>query len=293
MSISKTNWILFFALATMSLSSCVISDDINHVRLREARNLESTGDFVNAEKSYLSISALREIRPSRLQLAVLINMSEFYLKIKKHQKAIDTCKNALKVADKIYGETDPINISILFLLALAYEGNSDLDKASLIYESIRLYAAERPGESIMRGLLPIIKLGDIAFKQHNINEALLYYRKAYATGLIPQPLFRLLCYRIAVCNAALNRNIETEIYLQKSLPTRAQDAGSIKLFNEYGKLLRKNNKFGSTGLLTEQVIEWDKRHKEYLNWLSKRVSPTSRFNLLNNYTEDDFANFNH
>jgi tetratricopeptide (TPR) repeat protein len=285
----KINWVLTLIIIMIGISSCSISDNLNHVRLREALNLESKGDFVNAERCYQSIPVLKEAMPSRLQLAVLIDMSEFYLEAKKYQKAINTCKRALKIANKVYGETDLLKLSILFIMALAYEGNNDLDNAMVIYKSIRLYADGSTSESLVRGLLPLIKLGDIAFKQGNMIQALQYYREAYATGLIPQPLFRVLCYRIAACNAALNRNIETEDYLRKSLPANPQEAGSVKLFEEYAKLLRKNNKFGSIGLLTDTLTEWDKQHRQYLSWLSKRVSPTSRFNLLNKYTEEDFS----
>ena len=220
-----------------------------------------------------------------------MHMAEFYLRRKYYSQTIVICNRAIKACAEVYGANKALEASILFMLACAYEGLKEYDKATLIYNSLLVFAEKQPGAEKMRSLLPLLKLGDIAVKQNNLSQALRLYKKAYTGNWLPYPIYRVLSYRLAICSMALRHNVEAESFFKSSLPTGPQEAGPAQLFDMSAQLLKNDYKYGGAELVLNQKAEWTLRHQEYLEWLAQRVSANSRFNLLNKITERDFFDF--
>ncbi len=230
-------------------------------------------------------------KSSRLKLAVLLDMAGFYLRTKNYAETISICDRAIKVCEDVYGSHDRLRDTILFMLASSYEGLKDYDRSISIYNSLLRSDEQNTPVNKMRNILPLIKLGDIAFKQNNEKKALKLYHEAYALPSFPDPLYRIINYRMAIACVALGRTSEAESYFKKSLPQGSYAAGPPQLFNAYISLLKKNDKYGSAGLVFRQKEDWQVRHKEYLNWLSLRVPDSADFDASNKHTEKDFLDF--
>lgn len=278
-------------IAIMSMQGCSMSEDSTHLLLREARNLESLGDFKKAEGTFKKIPVLDDKKSSPLQLAILMNMARFYLRINDYSKVIIICDKASRACDEVYGPNDELKASILFIQACAYEGLKDYDKAKSIYKSLLLFAQQHQRAKEMRSLLPLIKLGDIEFRKNNFQQALKLYYKASVITLLPNPLYRILNYRLAVCSIALGRISGAEFYFGNSLPLEYRAAGPPELFDQFAQLLKRNYKYGGAGRLFNQKADWESQRKEYLDWLYPRVKVPLRFNLLDKCTEKDFLNY--
>jgi len=276
-------------LAIIGLQGCSMAEDSTHNLLREARDLESLGNFKAAEDTFKKIPILNDKKSSLLKLAVLMDMSKFYLRVEDYTKAIIVCEQALKVCDEVYGPTDQLRTSILFTNACAYEGLKDDDKAKSIYTSLFLSAQQLHQAKEMRSLLPLVKLGDIEFRKNNFEQAFKLYYKASTITLLPSPLYRILDYRLAICSIALGRTAGAERYFKDSLPPDFRSSAPPELFDRYGQLLRKNYRFGSMGLLVKQKADWESQRKEYLDWLYQHAKAPLRFNQLDKCTNKDFS----
>ncbi len=273
------------------MQGCTVSEDSTHTLLREARDLECLGDFKQAEETLKNIPVLDDKESSPLQLAALMNMGTFYLRIKDYSKAIIICDKALRACNEVYGPNDELKASILFMQASAYEGLKDYDKAKSIYNSLLLLAQQHPQAKEIRSLLPLVRLGDIEFRKNNYQQALKLYYKASMITLLPYPLYRILNYRLAVCSVALGRTSGSESYFKNSLPLEHRAAGPAELFDQYAQLLKKNYKYGSAARVLNQKADWEYRRQKYLGWLSTRVAAPLRFNLLDKCTEKDFLDY--
>jgi tetratricopeptide (TPR) repeat protein len=283
--------VLTLITTIISLAGCAVSEDSTHNLLREARNLEFSGEFKKAEEAFKKIPVLNNRESSPLQLAALIDMAAFYLRTKDYAKAIITCDKALRVCDDVYGPNDGLRASILFIQASAYEDLKDYDKATSIYNSLILFAQRSPQTKEMRSMLPLVRLGDIQFKKNNFQRALKLYYKASVITLLPDPLYRIINYRLGVCSVALGRTSGSESYFKNSLPVHYWEAGPAELFDTYARLLKKNYKYGGAGLVLAQRADWVIKRKEYLDWLYARAAVPSQFNLLDKSTEKDFLDY--
>jgi tetratricopeptide (TPR) repeat protein len=273
------------------LSGCSISEDRTHALLRNARVFESIGKLKEAEGAFKEISILKDKKPTPLKLAVLMDMTNFYLRTAEFEKALNVSDEALRVCDEVYGPSDPLMTSILFEQASACEGLKNYQKAISMFHSLLNFADCRPNAAAIRNLLPLAKLGDIAIKQNNLDEGIAYYQTALTLPTLPLRPWKSLNYRLAISYAALGNNSAAESHFKASLPDEPRAPGPVELFDLYMKLLRQQYRYGSAILVLEQKENWEIRHKEYQNWLASRVSTISRFNLLDKYTEKDFFDF--
>lgn len=289
--ISVSKYLLFAILTT--LPACSIQEDPLHLQSRKAEILNHEGNFRKAQKIYEKISG-SPIKGNELKLAVYLNISEFYLQNEKYAEVIDICNTALSVLDDIRDVFDPNNefkSSFLFLEANAYEELGEYSKAEEIYKSMIADAEKVYNGTAMRKMLPLIKLGDIAIAKNDFKTAIEFYREAFYSTLLPNPLYRILNYRIAVCCVALGRTSEAENYFKNSLPLQNRAPGPAQLFDSYQGILKTNKKYGGLWLLKTQRTEWQKGHQHFLEWLSPRTANPAELDVLNDYTEKDFSKF--
>ncbi len=275
----------------MTLQACSLSEDATHTLLRKACELEFSGDVKKAEETFRQIPVLADKKFTPLQLAVLTNMARFYLRTKNYPKAIITCDKALKICDEVYSANDQLKASILFTQASAYEGLTDYNKAKSIYNSLVIFAQQNNATKEMRSLLPLLKLGDLEFKQNNFEQAFRLYHRASLSTLLPYPIYRIINYRMAFCSLALGHYSLAETEFKNSLPTNHREPGPAELFDVYAELLKKNQKYGSAGMVLNQKADWQMKRQAYLNWLRPRTVESFPFDLMDKCTEKDFLDY--
>lgn len=288
----KTSQLITIGIAfIISLHGCSLTENAIDRQLQEANEYEFAGKLSKAEEIYKSMPVLQETKASPMQLVALTNMGKFYLRIKNYKETISICKKAIRVDTLIYGDYDGLKSPLLFMLGLAHEGLKEYEQATIIYRNLLSNKGLSSVANDMKFLLPLIRLGDIEFKQKKYLSALKYYLKAYSISPLPIEIYRNLSYRIAFCSANLKYYHLAEKHFKNSLPSRASQVGPSDLFTRYIALLKQCEKYGTASLACEDKIKWDLRNKEYRNWLFPRVSNNSRFNLVDKYAMEDYFDF--
>jgi tetratricopeptide (TPR) repeat protein len=278
------------AIVIILLQSCSLAEDSTDRLLRKARDLECLGRLKEAEGVYEQLSCFTFKDEDPMQLVFLMNQARFYLRIKNYSKTILICQKATKACQSSYGANDTLNASILFVLASAYAGLKEYDKASLNYKAIMAFIPKSRCSSNVVELLPLIKLGDIEFSQNNLQQALKLYKEAYAAGgaTSTDMISRLLNYRMALCSMALGQNREAELYFKNSLPILSTNAAPKDIIDKYALFLAKCGKPDSASLATKESNIWRAKNKEYVDWQYARCTPSSRCIWMDKYTEQDY-----
>ncbi len=272
---------------TILLQSCSIFEDRTDILLIKIQDLEYSGQFAEAEKVYDQVCSLNK-EASPMQLSILLSEARFFLRTKNYSKSILICQKGLKVCRSIFGPDDMLNTSFLFVLASAYDNLKEYDKAIASYKRIMAFASHSPCSSDLVKLLPIVKLGDIAFKRNKLHEALRLYQAASVLTGTTEIMARLINYRLAICLLALGNKSMAETHFEKSLPYRSFHAAPKDMYFKYAKLLEKDGKFGSSALARQRSEEWTTKHAEYVNWYYARTNPGSRCRLVDKCIEQDY-----
>ncbi len=277
-------------LVIILLQSCSLTEDPGDSLLRKARYLQTEGHFKQAEEVYDKLSMLSFKEKDPLQLSILLNQARFYLKTKKFNKTIATCDKATQICQAIYGANDSLNRSILFILASAYAGLGEYDKALLNYKSIQKSASKSLCSKDVVELLPLIKSGDLEFKRNNLPAAFQYYLKALSIGApdSTEMIARLINYRLALCSMALGNKCSAEIFFRNSLPHAFDHAAPRDIIDKYAQFVKQCGKQGSIAPALEESKLWQAKHKEYVDWQYARCNPSSRCVLMDKYTEQDY-----
>jgi tetratricopeptide (TPR) repeat protein len=281
--------LICLSISSVLLSGCsVITENPVSALLREAKDLEYDGKFLQAEDAYNKVSDLNGKEASPMRLAILINQGRFYLRTKDYNKAVIVCQDGINECAAVYGPNDTLIASFLFVLASAYDQLGEYDKAIDLYKRIIALGQYSPCPQQYVALLPLVKLGDIEFKRGNLYKALTFYNNAYVTGQLSEVITRLISYRLSLCSMALGRYDQAEVYFKNSLPHTPTQSAPKDIYDRYAKFLAKSGKSAGIDLSLKEFNEWYPKHKEYLDWYYPRTNPGSRCRLIDIYTERDY-----
>lgn len=278
--------VLIFLLQSCSL----LKESQTEGLLRQARDLEFAGHTQEAEKIYDKISHFDIKKAGPIELAILLNQARFYLKLKNYDKTLLVSQKAKKVCESVYGPADALNASILFLMASAYEGLGEYDKATANCKGIMLYGIKTLSSKNMVEVLPLIKLGDIQFQKGNPVEALKFYKEAYALGglMSTDMMFRVINYRMALCSMSLGDNSAASTYFKNSLPHAGDNAAPMDIVNKYIAFELNHGRAATLAKSLQDSKDWPQRHKEYVDFQHARSSSSAKCVLMDKYTEQDY-----
>lgn len=212
-----TKWLFTFIIFAILLQGCSTRDDQTNVLLQQADNLEAQEQFAQASEIYEKAYSLNK-DASPMQLYILLNDARICLQAKNYNKAIENCQKGLDICQSVYGSKDMLSASFLFVLASAYDGLKENDKAVNTYKTIMTMTPLSRCRRNVVVMMPLIKMGDIEFKRNNLQKALYCYQSADEVSASTDTIQRLISYRQALCSAALFHNKEAEFYFKKALP---------------------------------------------------------------------------
>jgi len=277
----------YFILLVLLMQGCSITEDPRDKLLRTAIDLEYEKKFAEAEKVYKKVETVNT-GPDLMQLSILLNEARFYLRTKNYAQAIAISKKGLQICPMVCGTTDMLNCSFLFVLASAYDNLEDYDNAIATYKQIIAFGPYSPCSKDLVTLLPVIKLGDIEFKEGHQQNALMYYKEAYELGKLSDAMMRVISYRLALCNISLKRYSAADSQFNIALPHKAHDSAPKDIYIQYAKFLAMYGKMASAGRALSQSPVWYAKHKEYVDWYNLRTNPGSRCRLIDIYTVSDY-----
>ncbi len=269
------------------LQSCSILETPVDALLRKARDCEFSGQFAKTEALYDQAYNLNA-KADRMQLSILLDKARFLLRVQNYNEAILSAKKGLQLCQSLLGPNDMLNSSFLFILASAYDNLKEYDKATMIYNHIIAFAPNSPCSKELVMLIPLIKLGDIEFKNNHLHQAFILYKRAYAIAEPAEIMCMIISYRLALCCVSMHQNIEADFYFKQALPRNAHHSAPKDIYLTYAKFLEKSGKFGSMAGAVDESAKWYAKHKEYQDWYFQRTRPGSRRRLLDIYNEQDY-----
>ena len=237
--------------SAITLSGCSIQEPLQDKLLRQGQKLYDDNQWAQAEKVFGDPYFVNSGKPYRF--SALMGVIRCCLREGKDVEAVTSCHQALDLCSSLYGPDEPLNGTVLIMLANAQKHLAQFGEATKSAEAALKILAKSSNIAANGRVLALITLADIRFRKRDYDGAITIYKTIEQASIN-----NALQFRLARCYEGAGEKEKADDCFKRACAFKSTDdyPGMAGVYEAYTLFLKEGGNFDRAAAVQLEKEKW-------------------------------------